>query len=37
MLRAPHVLVAGTIAVVLVSGSLQLASEGVRRWVVKEG
>jgi peptide/nickel transport system permease protein len=37
MLRAPHVLVAGTIAVILVSGSLQLASEGVRRWVVKEG
>jgi hypothetical protein len=37
MLRAPHVLAAGTIAVILVSGSLQLASEGVRRWVVKEG
>lgn len=37
MLRAPHVLVAGTVAVILVSGSLQLASEGVRRWVVKEG
>ena len=37
MLRAPHVLVAGTIAVVVVSGSLQLASEGVRRWAVKEG
>jgi ABC-type dipeptide/oligopeptide/nickel transport system permease subunit len=37
MLRAPHVLAAGTVAVILVSGSLQLASEGVRRWVVKEG
>jgi peptide/nickel transport system permease protein len=37
MLRAPHVLVAGAVAVILVSGSLQLASEGVRRWVVKEG
>lgn len=31
MLRAPHVLVVGAIAVALVSGSLQLASEGVRR------
>lgn len=31
MLRAPHVLVVGAIAVVLASGSLQLASEGVRR------
>jgi hypothetical protein len=37
MLRAPHVLAAATVAVILVSGSLQLASEGVRRWVVKEG
>jgi ABC-type dipeptide/oligopeptide/nickel transport system permease subunit len=37
MLRAPHVLAAGTVAVILVSGSLQLASEGIRRWVVKEG
>lgn len=36
MLRAPHVLVAGTVAVILVSGSLQMASEGIRRWVVKE-
>jgi peptide/nickel transport system permease protein len=33
MLRAPHVLAAGAVAVALVSGSLQLASEGVRRWV----
>jgi peptide/nickel transport system permease protein len=33
MLRAPHVLAVGAIAVALVSGSLQLASEGVRRLV----
>jgi len=33
MLRAPHVLVAGALAVMVVSGSLQMASEGVRRWV----
>jgi len=33
MLRAPHVLAVGAIAVFLVSGSLQLASEGLRRWV----
>jgi peptide/nickel transport system permease protein len=33
MLRAPHVLTVGALAVVLVSGTLQLASEGVRRWV----
>jgi ABC-type dipeptide/oligopeptide/nickel transport system permease subunit len=33
MLRAPHVLVAGALAVMVVSGSLQVASEGVRRWV----
>lgn len=33
MLRAPHVLAVGAVAVALVSGSLQLASEGVRRWV----
>jgi peptide/nickel transport system permease protein len=33
MLRAPHVLAVGAVAVILVSGSLQLASEGVRRWV----
>jgi ABC-type dipeptide/oligopeptide/nickel transport system permease subunit len=33
MVRAPHVLVAGALSVMVVSGSLQLASEGVRRWV----
>ncbi|HVW26122.1 MAG TPA: ABC transporter permease [Polyangiaceae bacterium] len=33
MLRAPHVLVAGALSVMVVSGSLQMASEGVRRWV----
>jgi peptide/nickel transport system permease protein len=33
MLRAPHVLAVGAVAVALVSGSLQLASEGVRRLV----
>lgn len=33
MLRAPHVLTVGAVAVILVSGTLQLASEGVRRWV----
>jgi peptide/nickel transport system permease protein len=33
MLRAPHVLAVGAIAVALVSGTLQLASEGVRRLV----
>lgn len=32
MLRAPHVLTVGAISVIVVSGSLQLASEGVRRW-----
>jgi peptide/nickel transport system permease protein len=32
MLRAPHVIAVGAIAVILVSGALQLASEGVRRW-----
>jgi peptide/nickel transport system permease protein len=32
MLRAPHVLVAGSLSVIVVSGSLQLASEGIRRW-----
>ena len=31
MLRAPHVLCVGAVAVVLVSGALQLASEGLRR------
>lgn len=34
MLRAPHVLVAGATAVATVSGSLQLASEGLRRYAV---
>lgn len=33
MLRAPHVLAVGAIAVALASGSLQLASEGVRRFI----
>jgi peptide/nickel transport system permease protein len=33
MLRAPHVLAVGALAVLFVSGSLQLASEGLRRWV----
>ncbi len=33
MLRAPHVLAVGAVTVALVSGSLQLASEGVRRLV----
>ncbi len=33
MLRAPHVLAVGAAAVALASGSLQLASEGVRRWI----
>ena len=36
MLRAPHVLVAGALSVMLVSGSLQMASEGIRRWATKE-
>ena len=36
MLRAPHVLAVGVVAVMLVSGTLQLASEGVRRWVQVE-
>lgn len=31
MLRAPHVLTVGAVSVLLVSGSLQLASEGLRR------
>ncbi len=35
MLRAPHVLVAGAGAVMAVSGSLQMASEGIRRLVVR--
>jgi ABC-type dipeptide/oligopeptide/nickel transport system permease subunit len=35
MLRAPHVLVAGALSVMVVSGSLQLASEGLRRWAVR--
>lgn len=33
MLRGPHVLAVGAVAVALVSGSLQLASEGLRRLV----
>jgi peptide/nickel transport system permease protein len=33
MLRAPHVLAVGALSVALVSGSLQLASEGLRRGV----
>lgn len=33
MLRAPHVLAVGALTVMVVSGSLQLASEGLRRWV----
>lgn len=33
MLRAPHVLAVGALAVALLTGSLQLASEGLRRWV----
>ena len=37
MLRAPHVLVAGALSVIVVSGSLQMASEGVRLWVAREG
>jgi len=32
MLRAPHVLTVAALSVIVVSGSLQLASEGVRRW-----
>jgi peptide/nickel transport system permease protein len=31
MVRAPHVLAVGAIAIVVVSGALQLASEGLRR------
>ncbi|MEZ4372640.1 MAG: ABC transporter permease subunit [Polyangiaceae bacterium] len=31
MLRAPHVLAVGALSVLCVSGSLQLASEGLRR------
>lgn len=37
MLRAPHVLLTGSLAVIVVSGSLQLASEGVRAWAAREG
>ncbi|HMJ11544.1 MAG TPA: ABC transporter permease [Polyangiaceae bacterium] len=33
MLRAPHVLTLAVLAIALVSGGLQLASEGLRRWV----
>jgi ABC-type dipeptide/oligopeptide/nickel transport system permease subunit len=36
MLRAPHVLVTAALAVLAVSGSLQLASEGFRRWAARE-
>jgi len=36
MLRAPHVLGVGALAVILLSGSLQLASEGIRAWVTRE-
>lgn len=36
MLRAPHVLIAGAASIVLVSGSLQVASEGLRRLAVRE-
>jgi peptide/nickel transport system permease protein len=35
MLRAPHVLAVGAITVALVSGTLQLASEGLRRGLVR--
>jgi peptide/nickel transport system permease protein len=37
MIRAPHVLVAGALAVMVVSGSLQMASEGIRRFATREG
>lgn len=37
MLRAPHVLAVAVIAIALVSGGLQLASEGLRRWVSGSG
>jgi ABC-type dipeptide/oligopeptide/nickel transport system permease subunit len=33
MLRAPHVLIVSASAVAIASGGLQLAAEGVRRWV----
>jgi ABC-type dipeptide/oligopeptide/nickel transport system permease subunit len=33
MLRAPHVLAVAIVAIALASGGLQLASEGLRRWV----
>jgi peptide/nickel transport system permease protein len=36
MIRAPHVLVAGALAVMAVSGSLQMASEGIRRFAARE-
>lgn len=36
MLRAPHVLIAGALSIMLVSGSLQIASEGLRRLAVRE-
>lgn len=37
MLRAPHVLIAGSLAIILVSGSLQMASAGLRRFATREG
>jgi ABC-type dipeptide/oligopeptide/nickel transport system permease subunit len=36
MLRAPHVLIVGALSVIAVSGSLQMASEGIRRWAARE-
>jgi peptide/nickel transport system permease protein len=36
MTRAPHVLVAASLAVIVVSASLQTASEGLRRWAARE-
>jgi peptide/nickel transport system permease protein len=37
MVRAPHVLVVGALAVMAVSGSLQMASEGIRRFATRGG
>ncbi len=37
MLHAPHVLVVGAAAIALASGSLQWASEGLRRWACPTG
>ncbi|MBX3182501.1 MAG: ABC transporter permease [Polyangiaceae bacterium] len=36
MLRAPHVLLVGALTVLCVSGSLQLASEGLRRHITRD-